>query len=335
MNRGNIALFVPHVGCPCRCSFCDQRAITGGALPPTPAQVWEAAQAGADRWGERVSQMEIAFFGGSFTAIPQETMVALLEPAKKAVERWGYHGIRCSTRPDAVDEEILALLKECHTTAVELGAQSMDEEVLRLNHRGHSAEDTRRAAGLIKEAGLELGLQMMTGLYGSIPKKDLETARQLIALEPETARIYPTVVLEHTELAELYRSGAYKPQTLEEAVELCGELLPLFENAGVKVIRMGLHAQEDVGRRKVAGPYHPAFRELVESRVFLQRLEETLKKEGPGRYCVKVNPRSLSVAVGQKRANVEELCRCGWRVRFIPEKGVPREGFVLERVEID
>lgn len=335
MNRGNIALFVPHVGCPCRCSFCDQRAITGGAQPPTPDQVWEAAKAGADRWGDGVSQMEIAFFGGSFTAIPREYMVALLEPAKKAVELWGYYGIRCSTRPDAVDEEILALLKSYHGTAVELGAQSMDEEVLRLNRRGHTAEDTRRAAGLIKQAGLELGLQMMTGLYGSTPEKDVETARQLVALEPETARIYPTVVLEHTELADLYRAGAYHPQTLEEAVELCGKLLPLFENAGVKVIRMGLHAQEDVEARRVAGPYHPAFRELVESRVFLSQLLEELAPQGTGSYRVKVHPRSLSVAVGQKRANVEALRRRGFEVRFVPDQSVSREGFVLERAEIE
>lgn len=335
MNRGNIALFVPHVGCPCQCSFCDQRAITGGAKPPEPSQVWEAAQAGALRWGDRVSQMEIAFFGGSFTAIPREYMVALLEPAKKAVERWGYHGIRCSTRPDAIDGEILELLKACHTTAVELGAQSMDEEVLRLNHRGHTAEDTRRAAELIQQAGLELGLQMMTGLYGSTGEKDGETARQLIALGPDTARIYPTVVLEHTELAELYRKGFYQPQTLEEAVELCGKLLPLFENAGVKVIRMGLHAEEDVEHRRVAGPYHPAFRELVESRVFLEKLLPELEKLGPGAYRVKVNPRSLSVGVGQKRANVEALGKRGFTVAFSTDASVPRGGFSLEREKME
>lgn len=335
MNRGNIALFVPHVGCPCRCSFCDQRAITGGAKPPGPSQVWEAAQAGALRWGEQVSQMEIAFFGGSFTAIPQEYMVALLEPAKKAVERWGYHGIRCSTRPDAIDGEILELLKAYHTTSVELGAQSMDEEVLRLNHRGHTAGDTRRAAELIQQAGLELGLQMMTGLYGSTAEKDWETARQLIALGPDTARIYPTVALEHTELAELYRNGSYQPQTLEEAVELCGKLLPLFENAGVKVIRLGLHAEEDVERRRVAGPYHPAFRELVESRVFLEKLLPELEALGPGAYRVKVNPKSLSVGVGQKRANVEALEKRGFTVAFSTDASVPRGGFSLEREKME
>ncbi len=334
MNRGNVALFVPHVGCPCRCSFCNQRAITGGGNAPTPEQVWAAAKAAADHLGEQTAQTEIAFFGGSFTAIPREYMLSLLKPAKEAVERWGFHGVRCSTRPDAVDQEVLSLLKEHHATAVELGAQSMDEEVLRKNRRGHTGEDTRRAARLVKEAGLELGLQMMTGLYGSTPEQDLETARQLIALEPDTARIYPTVVLEGTELAQLYWEGLYRPQTLEEAVELCGDLLPLFENAGVRVIRVGLHAQEDVERRKVAGPYHPAFGELAESRAFLKRLLPQLEQGGPGAYQVKVNPRSLSVAVGQKRANVETLGRLGYTVKFVPEEQVPRGGFVLETAEI-
>ena len=203
--------------------------------------------------------------------------------------------------------------------AVELGAQSMDGEVLRRNRRGHSPEDTVRAAGLIRAAGLELGLQMMTGLYGSTPEKDVETARALIALQPATARVYPTVVLAGTHLAALYRQGHYHPQTLEEAVALCARLLPLFEEAGVRVIRVGLHAQEDVERRRVAGPYHPAFRELVESRRFLARLLPELEKQPPGAYAVRVCPRQLSVATGQKRCNLEALARRGYAVRFAPD----------------
>ena len=195
----------------------------------------------------------------------------------------------------------------------------MDGEVLRRNRRGHSPEDTVRAAGLIRAAGLELGLQMMTGLYGSTPEKDVETARALIALQPATARVYPTVVLEGTHLAALYRQGHYHPQTLEEAVALCARLLPLFEEAGVLVIRVGLHAQEDVERRRVAGPYHPAFRELVESRRFLAQLLPELEKQPPGAYAVRVCPRQLSVATGQKRCNLEALARRGYAVRFAPD----------------
>lgn len=327
---GSVAFFVPHVGCPQRCSFCDQHSITGGAEPPTPAQVWETAQAAAARLGPRAGETELAFFGGSFTAIPRAYMLALLEPARAAVERFGFRGLRCSTRPDAVDGEVLALLKAHHMAAVELGAQSMDDGVLALNRRGHTAGDTARAAGLVKAAGLELGLQMMTGLYGSTPEKDLDTARALIALGPDTARIYPTVVLEGTGLAELCRAGAYRPQTLEEAVALCARLLPLFEEAGVRVIRLGLHAQREVEARRLAGPYHPALRELAESRLFLEKLLPALEARGPGPCRVRVNPRGLSAAVGQRRANVQELARRGFAVGFVPAEEVPRGAFVIE-----
>ena len=279
---GSVALFVPHVGCPQQCSFCDQRAITGGVQPPTPWQVWETAQAAASHLGEQVKETEIAFFGGSFTAIPRGQMLSLLAPAKEAVERFGFRGLRCSTRPDAVDGEVLSLLKAYHMVAVELGAQSMDGEVLRRNRRGHSPEDTVRAAGLIRAAGLELGLQMMTGLYGSTPEKDVETARALIALRPATARDLPHGGAGgHPSCRRCTGRGTIHPQTLEEAVALCARLLPLFEEAGVRVIRVGLHAQEDVERRRVAGPYHPAFRELVESRRFLARLLPELEKQPP------------------------------------------------------
>ena len=327
---GNVAVFVPHVGCPQQCSFCDQRAITGGGRAPTPQQVWETAQAAAVHLGERVRETEIAFFGGSFTAIGREYMLSLLAPAKEAVERLGFRGLRCSTRPDAIDGEVLSLLKAHHMAAVELGAQSMDREVLRLNRRGHTPEDTVRAAGLIREAGLELGVQMMTGLYGSTSEKDLKTAKALIALRPDTARIYPTVVLEGTPLAELYRRGLYRPQTVEEAVDLCAQLLPLFEEAGVRVIRLGLHAEKDVERRRIAGAYHPALRELAESRLFLSRLLPELEKLPRGRYQVKVRPRELSIAIGQRRANVRALEDRGYQVGFVPGEEAPPGGFLIK-----
>ena len=327
---GNVAVFVPHVGCPNQCSFCDQRAITGDAQAPAPQQVWDTARSAAVHLGDRVKETEIAFFGGSFTAIPREQMVSLLAPAKEAVERFGFRGLRCSTRPDAVDREVLSLLKAYRMAAVELGAQSMDSQVLELNHRGHTPEDTVRAAGLIREAGLELGVQMMTGLYGSTSEKDLKTAKALIALGPDTARIYPTVVLEGTPLAELYRRGLYRPQTVEEAVDLCARLLPLFEEAGVRVIRLGLHAEKDVERRRIAGAYHPALRELAESRLFLSRLLPELEKLPRGRYQVKVRPRELSIAIGQRRANVRALEDRGYQVGFVPGEEAPPGGFLIK-----
>ena len=298
--------------------------------PPRPSRCGTRPRSAAVHLGDRVKETEIAFFGGSFTAIPREQMVSLLAPAKEAVERFGFRGLRCSTRPDAVDREVLSLLKAYHMTAVELGAQSMDSQVLELNHRGHTPEDTVRAAGLIREAGLELGVQMMTGLYGSTSEKDLKTAKALIALRPDTARIYPTVVLEGTPLAELYRRGLYRPQTVEEAVDLCAQLLPLFEEAGVRVIRLGLHAEKDVERRRIAGAYHPALRELVESRLFLSRLLPELEKLPRGRYQVKVRPRELSIAIGQRRANVRALEDRGYQVGFVPGEEAPPGGFLIK-----
>ena len=167
MKRTNISVFIPHIGCPHRCSFCDQRSISGAAHAPSPEEVAALLEEQAPHLAERGMQAEIAFFGGSFTAVPREYMVSLLECAHAAVQKHPevYCGIRCSTRPDCVDGEIIAILKKYGMTAVELGAQSMSDEVLTANERGHSAEDVRRASRLIRESGISLGLQMMTGLY--------------------------------------------------------------------------------------------------------------------------------------------------------------------------
>lgn len=320
-KHANISLFVPHLGCPRQCSFCNQNAITGTGRepPPAPEDVWAAARRGAETLGSRRSQAEIAFFGGSFTAIDREYMLALLTAARAAVERYGFRGVRCSTRPDAVDPEILRILKAHRVTAVELGAQSMDDGVLLANRRGHTAAQTAEAARLIRQAGLELGLQMMTGLYTDTEEKSLATAQRLMELEPATVRVYPAVVLPHTELARLYQSGVYRPQTLEQAVELCARLLERFERAGVKVIRMGLHPSPELEAGRLAGPYHPAFRQLVESRVFLQRLRRELEPRGPGEYTVEVHPRDISTALGQGRENLRKLADSGYPVRFVQD----------------
>lgn len=330
MNRvkhANVAIFVPHAGCPCQCSFCDQRAITGQAAPPGPQDVEQAASIAARSLGDRAGRAEIAFFGGSFTAIDRGYMESLLRAASKCVKQYGFMGIRVSTRPDVVERETLYTLQKYGVTAVELGAQSMDEGVLALNKRGHTAAQTAAAAGRVREMGFELGLQMMTGLYGDSPRLALATADKLIALQPATVRVYPTVVLPGTPLAGLYKQGLYRPQALEEAVELCAQLLEKFEGAGVRVIRMGLHAQRDVEARMLAGPYHPAFRQLVESRVFLRRLEAELAKTGPGDYRVAVKPEYLSTAQGQAKSNSKELAAKGYRVAFLQDGGVPAGGF--------
>lgn len=248
---------------------------------------------------------EIAFFGGSFTAIDRGYMVSLLEAAAPYVG-W-FKGIRISTRPDAIDEEILRILKDYRVTAIELGAQSMDDEALTLNERGHTSEDVRRAARMINESGFELGLQMMTGLYGSSDELDRLTAEEFVKLRPATARIYPTIVMRGTRLGELYEAGLYEPQNLNSSIELCAELMTRFEEAGIKVIRVGLHDTPTLRRDMLAGPYHPAFRELCESRIMRGRLEELLRDQPKGIYRVAVNPHSRSKLAGQKKANLTAL----------------------------
>lgn len=323
MKRTNISIFIPHIGCPHRCSFCDQKSISGAAHAPTPDEVTELLDGQAQHLSDRGMTAEIAFFGGSFTAIPRDYMVSLLERARAAVERFPgvYSGIRCSTRPDCINEEITGLLKEYGMTAVELGAQSMCDEVLEANERGHSAEDVRRASRLIRESGISLGLQMMTGLYKDTEDAVRLTCREFIAMKPDTVRIYPTVILKGTRLGALYERGEYQSFGFEQTVDLCAELLGEFDRAGIRVIRMGLHASENVERDMLGGVYHPAFREIVESRLFLNDMKERLFPLEKGSYTIYTDRRNISKAVGQKRCNISAMRELGYEVSVMPLDG--------------
>lgn len=321
MSHSNIALFVANAGCPYRCTFCNQFTITGEPETAKPEDVAPAVET-ALRSGTKHAQ--IAFFGGSFTAIPREYMISLLEAAWPFVEDGSVTGIRLSTRPDCIDDEILDILQAYGTEAIELGAQSMSDSVLNLNRRGHCAEDVVRASEKIRSRGLELGLQMMTGLYGSTPETDLETAQALIALKPQTVRIYPTIVIEGTELARLYREGKYVPQTLDEAADLGAKLLLAFEQNGICVIRLGLHSGGNVEEGYVAGPYHPAFRELCEGRIYFQAAKDALKGRQPGSYTLYVQPSEISKMTGQKRKNIIELDQYNFHCRVRPDSGLQK-----------
>ncbi len=316
MKHINVALFVPDEGCPHRCSFCNQKTISGKTKLLTVEDIEAAVETALS--SSECGDGEIAFFGGSFTAIEREYMLSLLGRAEEYVSKGLFKGIRISTRPDCIDAEILTLLKEHKVTSVELGCQSMDEEVLFLNERGHTADDAVRAAALIKEFGFELGVQMMTGLYGDTKEKTLETARRLISLSPDTARIYPTVVLEKTHLASLYESGDYTPQTTEEAVDLCAELLLMFHKSGIRVIRLGLHSGGNVEEGFVAGAYHPAFRELAESRIYLAAIKDEINKLGikKDKIEITVGSRFVSMASGQKKSNLKELSLLGYEAKI-------------------
>jgi histone acetyltransferase (RNA polymerase elongator complex component) len=240
-------------------------------------------------------------------------MCSLLTAAKRFLDTYNFAGIRVSTRPDCIDRDVLEVLKKYGVTAIELGAQSMDDGVLCANHRGHTADDVRKASSLIKDFGFELGLQMMTGLYKSDFDKDLYTAKEIIKLKPNTVRIYPTVVLKNTHLGYLQKIGEYKAPTAEESAPFCAELLQLFENNQIKVIKLGLHSSETVESDMVGGAYHPAFRELCEGHIYLEKiLEEISGKDKNSRYEIFVNEKALSKAKGQQKRNEKALKNQGF-----------------------
>lgn len=315
MKHKNIAFFIPHLGCPHCCSFCDQRAISGSVSAPSAEAVKRTLEEAFSAIPDK-ENCEIAFFGGSFTAIPEEQMLAYLKTAQPFCKEGGFSGIRISTRPDAVSNRILSLLKEYGVTVIELGAQSMRDEVLSKNGRGHTAKDVRDAAYRIKANGFSLGLQMMVGLPDdTVPEAALFTAEELIALRPDFVRIYPAVILPHTQMAKWYERGEYVPMTLDTAVSVCAELLTRFAKANIPVIRLGLHDSPDVAKNHIGGIYHPAFRELCESKIWFDRMAKQLAGLPKGDYTFAVPQTCVSKAVGQRRSNIKKLQEAGYTVR--------------------
>ena len=318
-----IPVFVPHLGCPNDCVFCNQRRISGSTVPAAARDVDKAIEDAA-ALPRTEAKRQLAFYGGSFTAIPIHEQTALLAAAKTHLDRGDIDSIRLSTRPDAIDGAVLNRLAEYGVETVELGAQSMCEEVLRLAGRGHTAQDVENASRMIKAAGFRLILQMMTGLPGDSIECSVDTARRIIALEPDGVRIYPTVIVRDTALYDLWQAGRYKEHTVEDAVEYCARLVPLFEAAGIPVIRLGLNPTEELSSGAAAGgAYHPALGELVKSRIMLQKAQALLAGVEPGSTVVlgAAAPK-LSQMIGQHRENIAALCAqfglAGLKVRPLP-----------------
>ena len=249
-------------------------------------------------------------------------MIRLLEATRPYID--SFYGIRISTRPDYINDEILSVLRSYKVTSIELGAQSMCDDVLESNRRGHTAEDVVNASLMIKEYGFSLGLQMMTGLYGSDDEKDIYTAQEFIKLRPDTVRIYPTIVMKNTELGRKYLKGEYTPQTLDDAVDLCARLLKLFNNEKIEVIRLGLHDSETLSKDKLSGPYHPSFRELCESKLLLDTFYEKISDLNikDFKITVTVNPKSISKFIGNKRSNINRLSGNGYDITLKTDENV-------------
>jgi histone acetyltransferase (RNA polymerase elongator complex component) len=305
-----IPFFITHSGCPHQCVFCNQNNITGQTDPVAPSAVpQKITEYLAVNCSDKPAQ--VAFYGGSFTALPFETQKAYLTAVQPFIHEGQIAGIRLSTRPDCVTKEILSLLNEYHVTTIELGVQSMDNAVLERSGRGHTAADTVNAVTLIKSYDFLIGLQLMPGLPGDSADSFMKTIDTVIELNPDFVRIYPALVIKDTPLEGMYTSGRYTPLTLDDAVLLCREALERFELAGIDVIRIGLQPTEELERPGtiIAGPYHPAFRQLVESSIILDKMRSALRNRKGKilKVMFQVHPKDLSASIGQRRSTIELL----------------------------
>jgi histone acetyltransferase (RNA polymerase elongator complex component) len=304
-----VPIFIPQQGCPFQCIFCNQRKITDKGHMPDEGEVNQIITQHLATFPKGEKHVEIGFFGGSFTGIPPEKQEEFLQIAHSWLGTGKVHGIRLSTRPDYITEEGLHLLKKYGVTTIELGLQSMDDGVLCDSLRGHSAKDVEMSSALIISYGFRLGLQMMIGLPGDTVEKAIFTARRIIALGAVETRIYPVLVIKQTKLEDWYYEGKYKPLSLEEAVSWLKDIIPLFEEAGVEVTRIGLHASvgEPSGSKLVAGPYHPSIRELAMTEVWWDRLKEIIKDNRGARCEIRVHPSQFNFAIGYYGKNRERL----------------------------
>lgn len=324
MRKYNLPIFIPHRGCPHDCTFCNQKKITGVDTDITACDVRDMIKGFLSTIQSDNVSVEVAFFGGSFTGLELETQEGLLSVAAEFFPR--VSGIRLSTRPDYINDEVLDLLVKYGVTTVELGVQSSNDEVLRLNNRGHNFDDVKNASGMIKARGISLGHQMMLGMYGSDPQRDMQTAKDIIALQPDCVRIYPVVTLRDTKLQKLYENGEYKPYTVDVAATLAKEAVCMFRKRKIDVIRVGLHSSEelDAGDCVVAGPYHQAFGELVESLCFRDVIEMEIEKKNLGN-CVlefECNPNDVSKVIGHKKMNKEYFMKkYNIQLRAVVQKG--------------
>ena len=308
LRHYTIPIFVPELACPNRCVFCNQRNISGMPCQPSDKEIHQNI-------AQRIatipdgSEVEIGFFGGNFTGIPAAEQEHLLQIVQPYLQQGLVSALRISTRPDYIDQQRLDLLKRFGVRTIELGAQSLDEEVLQLSGRCHTIEDVKYASRMILDNGFSLGLQIMIGLPGDTPEKSVQTAREIVRLGATSTRIYPTLIIKDTELETLYRDGKYVPLTLESAVALAKEIALVFELSGVKIIRLGLHPSEGLlqGHNLVAGPFHVSFAELVHTEIWNDLLKPLTETSRKGNLSIAVAEGQLNAAVGYGGKNRDML----------------------------
>ena len=313
MRHVNIPIFIPHMGCPNTCVFCNQRSISGKMsfdISSVKKEIDEALST-----VKKEDSVEIAFFGGSFTGIDRSLMIDLLSLAQKYIDAGVVSSIRLSTRPDYIDGEILDILSSYSVGTIELGLQSMDDAVLEKSKRGHSSECAERACRMIKKRGFSLIGQMMIGLPDSTVEKEIYTAKKICEMGADGARIYPTVVFYQTELCQMMQSGAYTALSNDEAVYRTKEALKIFVEKGVPCIRVGLQSGENLSDEShvAGGANHSAIGEMAMSAIYLDKICEQIDNQSPEKipskilvYCPKGE---ISKIVGQKRKNIEKICQ--------------------------
>lgn len=299
-----IPIFIPQKACPFRCAYCNQFAIAGQDHILGPKEVEDIIQQHLATIPQG-SHIRIAFFGGSFTGMSMEEQNQYLDVAFPYVQNGSVQGIQLSTRPDYITPEILDNLQRHGVSLIELGAQSLDDEVLQAAHRGHTVQQVQEASAMIREHGFELGLQMMIGLPGDTKEKALRTAQRIAGFGAVCTRIYPTLVVPHTSLAADYAEGRYQPLSLEEAVDWCKDLYLFFQEKNITVLRMGLHPSEGLlsGKGYIAGPFHVSFKELVMSAIWHDKILRQLHGDPQVEAIIKVPAGEINYAVGYGGAN--------------------------------
>ncbi|PIE36257.1 radical SAM protein [candidate division KSB3 bacterium] len=308
-----IAIFLPHQGCPRRCVFCHQPHITGIALSTevTPEDIRQQIEQALHepKSLRQGATFEVAFYGGTFTGLPFDVQECFLATVQPYIEQGDITGIRISTHPCLFDDRIFSLLESYTISLIELGIQSFDDDVLDQANRGYTARQATMIVHNLQARKIDVGIHLMIGLPGDSSEKSLESARKSITLRPASVRLHPTLVIQGTRLEQLFQKGKYTPLSLDEAITTCKEMLQLFRAARIPVIRIGLQPTNSMEQHIVAGPHHPAIRQLVESAIFYDEMSSLCRKNPPenGVVTFSVSPRDVSMARGQKNSNLTKL----------------------------
>ncbi len=333
MKRYTIPIFIPELACPFRCIYCNQHVISGKISIPTNKQIKDTIASRLLTF-KRDAYIELGFFGGNFTGIPYEMQEELLSLVQPYIHEKKINSIRISTRPDYISPIVLAILKKYHVETIELGVQSMDDEVLSLSRRGYDSETVVKAAGMIREEGFNLGMQMMIGLPGDSKEKSRETAEAIVKLGAVCTRIYPTLVVKDTELSKMYQTGNYQALSMAQAIDWTKEPLRIFEENGITVLRVGLHPTEGFisGSDFLEGPFHVSFKELVLTEIWKDRLWEACAKEKDIRknLLISISKKDMNYAVGYQSKNKIFFSRHFEKVHFYGHPDIKSPGFEIK-----